>query len=121
MKAQIGPNLIIWFGVLSVVILGTVWFITNVRPYTAESQTVEKDLLEIRDTLNIARNSLFYNRSYNPLTEKGTLMIFENEICINTTSLTCRTTNIQLPRNNITLDDIIFINIINNGTHIYIE
>ena len=123
MKAQIGSNLIIWIGVLGVVILATVWFITNTRPFTAESETVQKDLLQIRDTLNIAEQSIFYERKYNPLTEDGTLIVKEDEICINKTALNCRILNLDqtLHKNNISLGNITFIKIIRNSSGLFIE
>lgn len=123
MKAQTGSNLIIWIGVLGVVILATVWFITNTRPFTAESETVQKDLLQIRDTLNIAEQSIFYERRYNPLTEDGTLIVRKDEICINKTALNCRILNLNEPlnENNISLDNITFIKITKNDSGLFIE
>ena len=123
MKAQTGSNLIIWIGVLGVVALATVWFITNTRPFTAESETIQTDLLQIRDTLNIAEQSIFYERRYNPLTEEGTLIVKEEEICINKTALNCRILNLNSPlnKNNISLGNITFIQILKNNSGLFIE
>jgi hypothetical protein len=113
-KSQSGANLIIWIGVLISVLLGVVWFIQNLTPLGADTDTITTDILEIRKTLLTANQSLIYIRNYNPVTEYGSLTIngTTQEICINASIGICRNLELpfQIPDININdLSEVIFI------------
>jgi hypothetical protein len=113
-KSQSGANLIIWIGVLISVLLGVVWFIQNLTPLGADTDTITTDILEIRRTLLTANQSLIYIRNYNPVTEYGSLTIngTTQEICINASIGICRNLELpfQIPDININdLSEVIFI------------
>lgn len=83
-RGESPTTLIMWMGsVISVLIIVT-WLAKNIYPIHVEVQLINDDLENLQYQLSGSCNSFFFNRSFNPRMNTGTLMFDREVICIKT-------------------------------------
>lgn len=89
-KSQTSSSAVIWIGLIVAVIIVVSFFLFKINPSHIDFELQNIDLEAIQSRLNLACNSYFFESNYNPVTEKGMLIIYNDKICINDTIQTCR-------------------------------
>lgn len=122
-KADSISYIILWMGGLVAVLIISTWFYQNFYPISREISIVQDALNNLKDSINVACQSVFYSSEINPKIETGTLIIFNQKVCINATkSKKCATllcdTKLDII---IDLNKITSIKIIKNGTFLILE
>ncbi len=84
-KGDLGSTIIMWLAVISVAIVVSSWFASNIDPLQAESKIVEHDLTQMFNRVERACSSSFYSSNYIPQLTKGSVNFNETLLCINTT------------------------------------
>ena len=86
-RADSSSYIILWGGTLIAVLIITTWYFQNFYNVSNELDLINDDLKIIRDSLNIACQSVYYRTEINPKNEKGLFEINDHTICINTTKI----------------------------------
>ena len=117
-KGVTESSIVMWFGVITVVIISTIWMMQNVAPRQLDLETVDGDLEEVQKHFNAACISSYYKAKFNPETIHGVLYINESQVCIHNSWNKCRVLlcNSELNRT-IQLENITYVVIEKNGTY----
>ena len=90
-KAESATTVVMWIGSLLAVLIIVIWIGKNIYPKHMEVQTINDDLEKAQYELSDACNSYLLNKTFNPRTEIGRIIINRTNVCIDTdTTYQCK-------------------------------
>jgi hypothetical protein len=125
-KAEVGTEIIMWIAIVTIVVMVSTWYISNLRPLKGQAETAEFDMEQIRKAMNNACHSDNYSKNYNPRTEVGKINLTDGEVCIKSgdvylcENFYCSTDTIE-DNENISLEDITYMKFRKENTTIMIK
>ncbi|MCD6399417.1 hypothetical protein J7L85_01350 [candidate division WOR-3 bacterium] len=81
-RASMATNVILWVGVAIACGIAGYWFLQHFFNAQVLFETVNNDVFVLSSKLNENCSSYYYSFLYNPKTEKGSLIIDSNSLCI---------------------------------------
>ncbi|MBS3061633.1 MAG: hypothetical protein J4215_03555 [Candidatus Diapherotrites archaeon] len=110
----------VWITILIVTIAASYWYLSKFSSEKNDFEKIQNDLTILRKMVDDGCQSVYYQVSFNPVTETGDLNITKNAICMNLRTLSrCQTPVCVHPLTdaNINLSDIRQITVIKNDTN----
>lgn len=86
-KGESASTMIMWIGSILAVLIIIIWVNQNLKPMQVNTFVINDDLEKMQLEISNACTSFFYNRSFNPLVQKGLMRIDGSEICINSSEI----------------------------------